>query len=91
MQIRRNEQLAKHRKKRATDWPAIVLDLRGAGMSYADIGRATGVRKQTVHAWTLGSQPLHAAGERLLSLWAETIGDRLEVASANEAGPAERA
>jgi hypothetical protein len=54
------------------DWPRVILELRGAGVSLTQIARSLDVGIATVHGWqNLGAEPRHSDGEALLELWGE--------------------
>jgi transcriptional regulator with XRE-family HTH domain len=57
-----------------TDWPRILIALRGRGWHLTEIAKHCGVAYSTIARLELGihSEPKHALGECLLKLMAET-------------------
>ena len=61
------------------DWPSVVGDLRGNGMSLAAIGKSLGAAAQVVMRWGDGTtSPNDTNGERLILLWVERTGQSRE-------------
>jgi len=56
------------------NWWQVIVDLGKANLSLADIAAATGIPKSTLDQYkNRNSEPKHADGERLLSLWRTTV------------------
>lgn len=61
------------------DWPRLIVDLSGAGLSLRLVEHAMDVPTSTIQGWKAGAQPKHSAGERLISLWCSKTGQSREV------------
>lgn len=56
------------------DWWQVVVDVERRGYTQAAAAAAVGVSASTLKGWkNLGAEPGHAAGERLLTLWAQVM------------------
>lgn len=56
------------------DWPRLIVDLSGAGLSLRLVQHALDVPTSTIQGWKKGAQPRHSVGERLINLWCNTTG-----------------
>lgn len=55
-----------------TDWNRVMLDLRRAGVSYADLAAALDVSESALEKWrNHGFQPRHDIGAALLAMHAK--------------------
>lgn len=52
-----------------TDWPAVIEQLRRAGLSFQAISQHTDLPKSTLIGYRDGSVPKHHDGEKLIELW----------------------
>jgi len=60
--------------RQRVDWPRITFDLRRAGMTMAEISKATGIPHSTLDGYrNQDAEPKHWAGERLLQLWRDRM------------------
>ncbi len=66
-----------YRRAGGTDWPRLLLDLRGAGVSLRRTAMLIRRPLSTVKSWATGCEPRHADGERLLTLWDEHVAQRM--------------
>lgn len=58
----------------AVDWFRVIADLNGKGLSLVAISEKISVPRTTVIGWkNLYAEPKHSTGERLVSLWCETM------------------
>lgn len=63
------------------NWPAIVRDLEATPMTARSIGKLIGASHSAVLGWkSLGKEPGHYLGERLIALWCDTTGKVREAA-----------
>jgi hypothetical protein len=66
--------------ERVIDFTAIMFDLRRAGCKVNAIAIRADISRTAVRNYFAGTTPLHPMGERLLRLWAETMGKVREAA-----------
>lgn len=60
--------------ERFIDWPQLIEDIRGNGLSYSDIARIIGAEWSTLQNWRNGSEPLYRSGAKILLLHARQCG-----------------
>jgi transcriptional regulator with XRE-family HTH domain len=58
------------------DWPALIEQLRGKGLSFERMAARAGIPKSTLLGYKSGATPSHPNGERLLAL-AKQLGVRV--------------
>lgn len=54
------------------DWFKILTELKGAGISNAEVARRLKVPATTVNSWRYGTEPNYSDGYRLIELHANT-------------------
>lgn len=71
---------------RAPNWAAIIDDMRDAGLSGHEIGRAMccQLTDRMISYYAQGVQPLHWRGEAMIALWQATTGRTREMLPMHE-------
>lgn len=68
-------------RERRIDWARILANLQTAGMSLQEVADWLEVGKSTLRGYTdpdIPSEPAYWVGQRLLALWADKCGCRLD-------------
>jgi hypothetical protein len=55
------------------NWLRLILTLRGCGMTETEIARRIRVPRSSLDSWKSGSEPAHATGELLISLYCSEL------------------
>jgi len=61
-------------KRQVIGWDRLLEDLAAANLSQRQIVKLTGISRAALYRFAHGSEPGHADGDALLSLWREATG-----------------